>query len=148
MIKNRLKILLITFLFSISSCNKNDKDIGKQDAYIVTEQNLSSNCSIYQMLIKSKNYKKGDWFLRVALSGQCKNLTKQEYIEAYSKYLNLNQDSLRGKRGYIIIEYYGLENTNHVLQDSIVKITKKKFNANVSLKEIENDRFTIKIYDR
>jgi hypothetical protein len=69
------------------------------------------------------------------------------YIKGYSDYLSLNQDSLVFKRGHVIFDYYSFKDTNNVLVDSIIEITKREFNSYVSLSEIEENSFTLKIFD-
>ena len=136
----------ISFIFLAllaGCCTVEDSEIGKPEKYILTETIISEDCNAYQI-----RYFEGKNIFRFSLSGTCKQLTMDNYIKGYSDYLSLNQDSLVAKRGYIIFDYYSFKDTNNVLVDSIIEITKRKFNTFVSLSEIEKNSFTIKIFDK
>jgi hypothetical protein len=135
----------INFIFLIllaGCCTVGDSEIGKPEKYILTEINISEDCNAYQI-----RYYEGKNIFRFSLSGTCKQLTMDNYIKGYSDYLSLNQDSLVFKRGHVIFDYYSFKDTNNVLVDSIIEITKREFNSYVSLSEIEENSFTLKIFD-
>lgn len=117
--------LIITALFLLLSCKNKDEEIGRPDPYILTEKNISEDCSAYQM-----RFKKGHYILNFALSGTCKKLKFEEYIQEYSRYLNQYQDSLLVRKGYIMLKYHSHNFLNINIkdfQDSIINVTKKKF---------------------
>lgn len=119
----------IIFLFVVfMSCKKQD-NIGQPESYILTERNISEDCNAFQL-----KFKEGKYLLKFSLAGSCKKLTPKQYIQEYVSYLDKNYDSLIHKDGYVIFDYYGLDNSK-TIRDSIIKITKRKFNAEVSLTE-------------
>ncbi len=131
---------LIGFLLCfLISCKNQNADIGKPENYILTERNVSHDCNIYQM-----RFKEGDYIFKFSLSGTCKCLSAENYIKEYSRYLHSCQDSLINRRGYIIFDYYDI-NENNVLPNTIMNITKKHFKTFVSLSEIDKNTFTLKV---
>ena len=131
------------FLFFVTSCVIRDKEIGKPENYKLTEREISEDCIAYQM-----RFNDGQYIFRFSLSGPCKNLTLENYIQEYSRYLSSQRDSLVYKRGYVILDFYNLTDTNNVLLDSVINITKRNFGAFVSLSEIDSSSITIKIFDK
>ena len=142
MINNKFKIMrytIITILFLFLSCKSKDDEIGRPDSYILTEKHISKDCSAFQM-----NFKEGKYILNFALSGTCKELKVENYTKEYSSYLTHYKDSLFVKKGYILLQYYGLNTSIKDFQDSIIHITKKKFKTDdVSL--VEEDDFFFRI---
>ena len=137
--------LIITALFLLLSCKNRDEEIGRLDPYILTEKNISEDCSAYQM-----RFKKGDYILNFALSGTCKKLKFEEYIQEYSRYLNHYQDSLLVRKGYIMLKYHSHNFLNINIkdfQDSIINVTKRNFKTNVSLVESDDGFFIVKVGD-
>lgn len=130
-------LLVILFL----SCKKQE-GIGLPENYVLTEKSISEDCNIFQM-----RFKEGKYLLKYSLAGSCKELTTEAYIREYISYLEKNYDSLAHKKGYVIFDYYGVENSN-ILQDSIIKITKRKFNTEVLLTEVDKNTFTLNISDK
>lgn len=133
-------IITITVLFLLLSCKNKDDEIGRPDPYILTEKNISEDCSAYQM-----RFKKGEYILNFALSGTCKKIKSEDYIKEYSRYLNLYKDSLLVRKGYILIKYYGININIKDFQDSVINITKRNFKTKVSLVESDSDFFMIKV---
>ncbi|MEN2402532.1 hypothetical protein GKZ90_0022265 [Flavobacterium sp. MC2016-06] len=134
-------IIIIVLLFS--SCKNRDEEIGRPDPYTLTERDISEDCSAFQM-----RFKDGKYILNFALSGTCQNLKVEYYIKEYSRYLNFYHDSLKNRRGYIMLKYHrnSFLNTNiRDLQDSIINITKSNFKTNVSLIESDDNYFMIKV---
>jgi hypothetical protein len=128
------------FVFLLSCVSKNDDEIGKPEVYTLTERKMSEDCNAYLM-----GFWKGGYILRFALAGSCKCLTREEYIQEYSRSLNCYWDSLANRRGYIIFDYYFAN--SDALQDSIINITRRKFKAFVFLSEVDKNSFTIKVSD-
>jgi hypothetical protein len=134
--------LIIMILFLLLSCKNKEDEIGRPDPYILTEKNISEDCNAYQMLFKD-----GEYIFKFSLAGKCKSLNNDLYIKEYSQYLASCQDSLLNKRGYIILDFFQVNN-NEDLTDSIIKITKRKFKTAVSLSETNKNSFTIKVFDK
>jgi hypothetical protein len=132
--------VIIIILFFFLSCKNKDEEIGRPDSYLLTENNISEDCSAYQM-----RFKKGDYILNFALSGTCKKIKTEEYTNEYSRYLSLYNDSLLVKKGKIIIHYYGINTNVKDFQDSIINITKRNFKTKVSLIESGDEFFTINV---
>lgn len=132
--------IIITSLFLLLSCKNKDDEIGRPDPYILTEKNISEDCSAYQM-----RFKKGEYILNFALSGTCKKIKAEDYIKEYSRYLNLYNDSLFVRKGYILIKYYGINSNIKDFQDSVINITKRNFKTKVSLVESDSGFFMIKV---
>ena len=82
-----------------------------------------------------------------ALSGPCKELTMEAYIQAYSDYLSHYRDSLLIRKGYIKLDYYSFTDTCNVLVDSIIDITKRNLKTSVTLSDIEEGYIKIKVGD-
>ena len=121
-----------------------DERIDKPENYELTEiHRYQDDCSIYQMRFYSGNY-----IFRFAQSGACPNLKREDYILDYKKYLSKYSDSLANKRGLIIFEYYPFKDSNNILVDSIISISKRYFKSYVSLTEISTNEFTIKVFDK
>lgn len=144
MIKNKLEhmkyTIIITFLFLLLSCKNKDEEIGRPDPYMLTEKNISEDCSAYQM-----RFKDGKYILNFALSGTCKKIKAEDYIKEYSRYLNLYNDSLFVRRGYILIQFYGINTNIKDFQDSVINITKRNFKTKVSLVESDENFFMVKV---
>jgi hypothetical protein len=134
--------LTVFLLFLLIACKNQNLEIGKPENYILTEKDISKDCNIYQM-----RFKEGEYIFKFSLAGSCKSLNADNYIKEYSRYLYTYQDSLMSRRGYIIFDYYGINDKN-VLQDSIMNITKKHFKTFVTLSEVDNNGFTIKVFDK
>ena len=132
--------LIITALFLLLSCKNKDEEIGRPDPYILTEKNISEDCSAYQM-----RFKKGDYILNFALSGTCKKVKAEDYVKEYSRYLKFYNDSLVLRKGYILIQYYGIHSDIKDFQDSMINITKRKFKTKVSLVESDDGFFIVKV---
>lgn len=98
----RIHLLVISFLFLFLSCKNKDEEIGRPDPYILTENRISEDCGAYQMLFKDGKY------IFNALSGTCKKIKSEDYIKEYSRYLNFYNDSLVKRRGYILLQYCGI----------------------------------------
>ena len=95
-------------------------------------------------------FKKGDYILNFALSGTCKKLKFEEYIQEYSRYLNQYQDSLLVRKGYIMLKYHSHNFLNINIkdfQDSIINVTKRNFKTNVSLVVSDDGFFMVKVGD-
>jgi hypothetical protein len=130
-------IILLLFL----SCKNKDNEIGKPEKYILSEKEISEDCSVYQM-----KFYKGEYIFRFALSGACKKISIENYIKEYSEYLFNNHDSLVNKRGLIIIEHNELnKNNKKKIQDSIIGITEKYFKRNIFLYEKDESSFILKV---
>lgn len=139
-----MKCSLIFFLVvSLVSCKEKSIEIGKSDNYTITERYFSKDCNIYQM-----RFKDGKYIFKFSLAGSCKSLNTENYINEYSIYLHLNQDSLVTRRGYIIIDYSGIDNETYVLKDSVINITKRYFKTYVSLSKVDDTSFEINVYDK
>ncbi|MFH7004876.1 hypothetical protein [Flavobacterium bizetiae] len=135
--------IIIVVLFLLLSCKNKDEEIGRPDSYILTEKDISQDCSAFQM-----RFKKGEYILNFALSGTCENLKVEEYTHEYSRYLNHYHDSLSIRKGYIMLKYYKhnfLDTNIKDLQDSILKITRKSFKDKVLLSEADENSFIIKV---
>lgn len=134
--------LIIFLLFFLISCRNQSTEIGKPENYTLTDRDISKDCNIYQM-----RFKDGEYIFKFSLAGSCKSLNNENYIKEYSRYLHLYQDSLIQRRGYIIFDNYGSDN-NSILQDSVIKITKKYFKTFVTLSEVDENGFKIKVFDK
>lgn len=132
--------IIITSLFLLLSCKNKDDEIGRPDPYILTEKNISEDCSAYQM-----RFKDGKYIVNFALSGTCKKIKAEDYVKEYSRYLKFYNDSLVLRKGYILIQYYGIHSDIKDFQDSIINITKRNFKTKVSLVESDSDFFIIKV---
>ncbi|MFC3160291.1 hypothetical protein SAMN05443633_102392 [Chryseobacterium arachidis] len=128
-------ILLLVFFIA---CKKQE-DIGLPENYILTEKNISDDCNIFQM-----RFKEGKYLLKCSLAGSCRKMTSEIYIKEYVSYLEKNYDHFAHKKGDIIFDYYGIKDSK-ILQDSLLKITKRKFNNVVSLSEYDKGSFTLHI---
>ena len=135
--------LIFFLLFSLISCEKKSIEIGKPENYTLTERDFSKDCNIYQM-----RFKDGKYIFKFSLAGSCKSLNTENYIKEYSMYLNLYQDSLVTRRGYILLDYNGIDNDTNVLKDSVINITKRYFKTFVSLSKVDETSFEIKVYDK
>lgn len=125
------------------SCLDEDK-IDNPENYELTEIHLyKDDCSIYQM-----RFYDGDYIFRFAQSGTCPNLKGEDYISDYKKYLLKYSDNLVNKRGLITFEYYPFKDSNNLLVDSIISISKCYFKTYVSLTDISDNDFTIKVFDK
>lgn len=133
-------IVIIAVLFLMLSCKNKDEEIGRPDPYVLTENHISEDCSAYQMLFKD-----GKYIFNFALSGTCKKIKTEDYIKEYSRYLNFHNDSLVNRRGYILLQYYGIPTNVKDFQDSIINITKRNFKTHVSLVNSDNESFTIRV---
>ena len=138
----RIHVVVISFLFLFLSCKNKDEEIGKPDPYILTENHISEDCGAYQM-----RFKDGKYIFNFALSGTCKKIKSEDYIKEYSRYLNFYNDSLVNRRGYILLQYYGINTNIKYFQESIINITKRNFKTHVSLVESDDKHFTIKVGD-
>ena len=136
-----MKYYVILFVILFLSCKKQD-GVRLPENYVLTEKNISKDCNIFQMRIKE-----GKYLLKYSLAGSCKELTAEAYVREYISCLDKNYDSLAHKKGYVIFDYYGVEQSD-ILQDSIIKITKRKFNTEVSLTEADKNTFTLNISDK
>jgi len=134
--------LIITALFLLLSCKNKDEEIGRPDPYILTEKNISEDCSAYQM-----RFKDGKYIFNFALSGTCKKIKAEDYVKEYSRYLKFYNDSLVLRKGYILIQYYGIHSDIKDFQDSIINITKRNFKTNVSLVVSDDGFFMVKVGD-
>jgi len=134
---------LLLLLILGTRCGVKDDDIGKHENYILTENNISEDCNAYQLRFN----KEGEYIFSFSLSGTCKKLTKNDYIRAYKDYLSKYSDSLILKRGKIMVNYYSFSDTNNVLVDSIINVTQRNFNCHVTLSEIDDISFTLKVFD-
>ena len=132
--KYSLLIVLLVFL----SCRPSDQEIGKPENYTLSERKFSEDCSVYQM-----RFYKGEYILRFALAGPCKNLPLRSYLDEYSAYLSRNDNSLSNKRGLIILEYNQFNKKD--IQDAVMAITRRSFKTDVSLYETEQNRFVLKV---
>lgn len=133
-------IVIITVLFLLLSCKKDDNEIGRPDPYILTENHFSEDCSAFQM-----RFDKGDYILNFALTGTCPKLKPEEYTKEYSRYLKVYNDSLPLRKGFILVKYHGFNSNIKTFQDAIIQITKRNFKTNVSLVEEDNDFFMIQV---
>lgn len=127
-------------LFLLLSCKNKDEEIGRPDHYILTEKNISEDCNAYQMLFKD-----GKYIFNFALSGTCKKINIEDYLKEYSRYLNFYNDSLVNRRGYILLQFYGIHTNIKDFQDSIIKVTKRNFTPNVSLVKSDNEFFILRV---
>ena len=134
------KIILLIILVFCVSCKSHDDDIGKPENYIFTKTDIANDCNAYQMLFHD-----GEYIFKFSLAGNCKNLEVNNYINEYSKYLSQHKYKLKDRKGFIILDYYKI---NNILVDSIVAITKKSFEAKVSLIEVNVDNFKIKVLNK
>lgn len=134
---------IILLLMTGACCSVKDSEIGKPENYFSTEREISEDCTGYQI-----KYYSGKNIFRFSLSGACKNLTMESFLQEYTYYLSTYRDSLADKRGFIIVDYYSISNENNVLVDSIIGITKRNFETYVALSEIDDNGFTIKVFDR
>lgn len=132
--------IVIAVLFLLLSCKNKDEEIGRPDPYILTEKNISEDCSAYQM-----RFKDGKYIFNFALSGTCKKIKAEDYVKEYSRYLKFYNDSLVIRKGYILIQYYGIHSDIKKIQDSIINMTKRNFKTNVSLVESDDGFFMIKV---
>ncbi|MFH7004875.1 hypothetical protein [Flavobacterium bizetiae] len=132
--------IIIAALFLLLSCKNKDEEIGRPDPYILTEKNISEDCSAYQM-----RFKDGKYIFNFALSGTCKKIKAEDYVKEYSRYLKFYNDSLVLRKGYILIQYYGIHSDIKDFQNSIINITKRNFKTKVSLVESDSDFFIIKV---
>jgi len=142
--KNLIMRCLLAFfmLFCLVACKKKSIEIGKPENYTLTERDFSNDCNIYQM-----RFKDGKYIFKFSLAGSCKSLNTENYLKEYSMYLNLHQDSLVTRRGYIVLDYNGNDNDINVLKDSVINITKRYFKTFVSLSKVDETGFEIKVYD-
>jgi len=122
------------------SCKNKDEEIGRPDPYTLTEKNISEDCSAYQM-----RFKKGEYIFNFALSGTCKKVKAEDYVKEYSRNLKFYNDSLVLRKGYILIQYYGIHSDIKDFQDSMINITKRKFKTKVSLVESDDGFFIVKV---
>jgi hypothetical protein len=134
--------IIISVLFLFLSCRNKVEEIGKPDPYILTENHISEDCGAYQM-----RFKDGKYIFNFALSGTCKKIKAEDYIKEYSRYLNFYNDSLVNRRGYILLQYYGIHTNIKDFQYSIINITKRNLKTHVSLVEFDDKQFTIKVGD-
>ena len=134
--------IVIAVLFLLLSCKNKDEEIGRPDPYILTEKNISEDCSAYQM-----RFKDGKYIFNFALSGTCKKIIAEDYVKEYSRYLKFYNDSLVLRKGYILIQYYGIHSDIKDFQDSILNITKRNFKTHISLVDFDDEYFTIKVGD-
>lgn len=132
--------IIITILLFFLSCKNRNEEIGRPDPYILTENHISEDCSAYQM-----HFKKGEYMFNFALSGTCKKIKAEDYTKEYSRYLSLYKDSLLVNRGYILLQYYGIDTDVSKFQESIIDITKRNFKTNISLVESGNEFFKLKV---
>lgn len=140
MIKNSLHFIFCTsivLLFIALSCKKNDENIGVPENYILTEKKVFDDCTFFQMM-----FTEGEYILKYSLAGSCKDLTTEKYLMEYSLYIEKNYNNLKYKKGYIVIDYYKVDNLEY-FQDSIIDITENKLNSNVSLYESNRNSFTL-----
>ncbi len=139
-----MKYSIIIILLILSSClSISDSEIGKPENYLLTEKEISKDCNAYQI-----RYYKGDNMFRFSLSGTCKELTMNDYVDEYSEFIQLYKAGLHIRRGYIIFDYYNFSDTSNVFVDSIIEITKRNFNTYVALSKIEQNSFTLKVFDK
>lgn len=134
------KIILLVILVFCVSCKSHDDDIGKPENYIFTKTDIANDCNAYQMLFHD-----GEYIFKFSLAGNCKNLNAYKYINEYSKYLSKHKHKLKNRKGFIILDYCKV---NNILVDSIIALTKKSFEAKVSLIEVNADNFKIKVLDK
>jgi hypothetical protein len=135
---NRYCIYSVVLIFM--SCNNNDS-IHNPDTYESMESHIYSDCAIYKMV-----FYEGDHIFNFALAGACKDLTQGDYLDDYKKFLNENYRNICNRRGLVTFEYYFLfEKGNNDFINSIIQITKKNFNSNVSLVDVKNQKCSLKI---
>ncbi|SHF11009.1 hypothetical protein SAMN05444408_1099 [Chryseobacterium takakiae] len=142
MTNNRLRFIaygIIIILFSTIQCKKYNDDFGKSENYILTENRISNDCTLFQM-----RFSEGDYLLKYSLSGSCKSLKEEVYLRNYSNYLDLDYEHLKDKSGYIILDHYEIADIK-AFQNQIIQITEKRFGSSVSLFENSKNSFTLKL---
>ncbi|MGJ8661629.1 MAG: hypothetical protein ACSHXL_06300 [Bacteroidota bacterium] len=137
-----MKYLIFISLITVGCSVKKDENLGKPDNYVVYETEKTDDCSIYQMIFKN-----GDYLFRFALSGACKEINQEKYLENYDRFLNEN-DSILKKKGKLLFEFYNISNESDELLTEIIEATKLKFKTYVTIEKISEDRFTLRVFDK
>ncbi len=130
----------LAVLLCLASCGINDEEIGSPQGYFSSERTIHKDCTIYQM-----RFSEGPYIFRFAQAGPCKQLIMGDYIKEYSDYLAVAHDSLTDRKGFILLEYYGFEDTANILVDSLISITEKGFGAKVTVSEKDEQRITLEV---
>lgn len=117
--------------------------------YRVVDNYLGGSCNIYKMIFKEVDQRDqlDDCILRVALSGKCPRLTKEDYISDYEYFLGQPENKLAiTNNNYICLEYYTTLGIRQQEINKLMQITSMQLNKKVSIKSVweESVEFYIK----
>jgi hypothetical protein len=140
MINRIFFVFILHIIILFTSCKYNDEEIGKIDNYKLVENRIDRSCTIYQLV-----FNKGEYICRYSLSGSCDNLSIQNYIFVYERYLINNKKKLNNIKGFIIFDHYFNGKKEKALIDSLIYITKLNLDHKVLVKDIDKNSFIIAI---
>ena len=135
------KLLTYLILLIVAAGCQVEEELHLPDTYNINESYKSDDCSIYQMIFK----KKGDYIFRYALSWKCNLLTASNYIAEYERFLQKYKKPFPANEGLIIFEHYYSDKFNNEMIEEISAITESKFKSTVSIKEIDDNSFILKL---
>ncbi len=92
--------ILIFIVILALGCEIQDT-IGIPDHYRTYDSYKGCNCNVYKMEFLS-----GTTLFRFALSGSCKELTENEYLQEYEDYLTAYMQRWDGRNGIVYLEFY------------------------------------------
>ena len=114
----------------------------EEDSFYFVDNPIGEDCNIYQMV-----FTEGDYSFRFALSGKCKNLTKEDLIKSYEKFLTTYSDSLIAEPNTkFILEYYDSHNMSDYDIERIISISGKKMGKTVSVIDRQKGRIVLKVH--
>mgnify|MGYP001004837416 CR=1 FL=1 len=137
-----MSYLLLGLLYSSffgTSCNSGVNSMEKESYYIV--ETAGDSCSIYKMI-----FYQGDCSFRFALSGKCPSLTKENYLEDYSKFILEYKSRLRfNETKTIILEFYEGLKIDAKSVEQLIKMTELASGRSVFLGKQESERIELTI---
>ncbi len=120
------------------SCTYNDPQHKEVESYAIFDQDILEDCNIYGMF-----FSRGEYSLRIALSGPCIELTREQYLSHVDSFLKKTKDRIVLAERKVLYEFHEKFKVDDYSVQQLMKTTATILGAEVQL--LERDVFHVVI---